>query len=69
MLYRLIIDWKQGFITTKANQQVYDLNELWAKDMEGGKLKLSSMGLMRLDFNLDDITSKYFMVRKAETNF
>ena len=39
------------------------------KDMEGGKLKLSSMGLMRLDFNLDDISSKYFMVRKAETEF
>ena len=39
------------------------------KDMEGGKLKLSSMGLMRLDFNLDDIASKYFIVRKSETNF
>ena len=39
------------------------------KDMEGGKLKLSSMGLMRLDFNLDDISSKHFMVRKAEREF
>ena len=39
------------------------------KDMDGGKLLLSSMGLMRLDFNLDKITSKYFMVRKAETEF
>jgi len=39
------------------------------KDMDGGKLLLSSMGLMRLDFSLDDISSKYFMVRKAETEF
>ena len=39
------------------------------KDMQGGKLRLSSMGLMRLDFQLDEITSKYFMVRKAETDF
>ena len=39
------------------------------KDMDGGKLLLSSMGLMRLDFNLEDISSKYFMVRKAETEF
>ena len=39
------------------------------KDMGGGKLRLSSMGLIRLDFNLDNISSKYFMVRKAETEF
>ena len=39
------------------------------KDMGGGKLRLSSMGLIRLDFNLDGISSKYFMVRKAETEF
>lgn len=39
------------------------------KDMDGGKLYLSSMGLMRLDFSLENITSKYFMVRKAETEF
>lgn len=39
------------------------------KDMNGGKLLLSSMGLMRLDFNLDNTSSNYFMVRKAETEF
>ena len=39
------------------------------KDMEGGKLYLSSMGLMKLDFDNDSITSKYFMVRRAETEF
>jgi len=30
------IDWKQGYISTKKDQQVYDLNELWAKEVEGG---------------------------------
>ena len=39
------------------------------KDMEGGKMYLSSMGLIQLDFELDDISSRYFMVRKAETEF
>ena len=39
------------------------------KDMEGGKLYLSSMGLMKLQFSLDGISSIYFMVRKAETSF
>jgi hypothetical protein len=39
------------------------------KDMEGGKLYLSSMGLMKLEFSNDGISSEYFMVRRAETNF
>jgi hypothetical protein len=39
------------------------------KDMDGGVLYLSSMGLMRLEFNSDDIFSEYFIVRKAETTF
>lgn len=39
------------------------------KDMNGGKLFLSSMGLMRLDFGEENIFSNYFMVRKAETEF
>jgi hypothetical protein len=39
------------------------------KDMEGGKLYLSTMGLMSLEFSNNGITSQYFMVRKAETNF
>ena len=39
------------------------------KDMEGGQLHLSSMGLMKLEFENESITSKYFMVRRAETEF
>tara|TARA_R110001632_G_scaffold56998_3_gene139467 strand:+ start:444 stop:1178 length:735 start_codon:yes stop_codon:yes gene_type:complete len=39
------------------------------KDMGGGKLFLSSMGLMKMEFKSEDINSEYFMVRKAETEF
>jgi len=39
------------------------------KDAEGGTLKLSEMGLMCLNFQTDTISSEYFMVRKAETEF
>tara|TARA_R110000803_G_scaffold95_2_gene253 strand:+ start:807 stop:1541 length:735 start_codon:yes stop_codon:yes gene_type:complete len=39
------------------------------KDMEGGKLYVSEMGLLNLKFQKDDITSEYYMSRKAERNF
>jgi hypothetical protein len=39
------------------------------KDMGGGKLFLSSMGLIQVDFELEDIFSRYWIVRKAETEF
>ena len=39
------------------------------KDMDGGKLYLSTMGLMKLEFSNNGISSEYFMVRRAETNF
>ena len=39
------------------------------KDMDGGKLYLSTMGLMKLEFSNNGITSEYFMVRRAETEF
>jgi hypothetical protein len=39
------------------------------KDMEEGKIYVSSMGLMKLEFKTDTIYSEYFMVRKAETSF
>ena len=39
------------------------------KDMEGGKLLLSSMGLMKLSFDFDDISTTYYMVRRAESEF
>jgi hypothetical protein len=39
------------------------------KDMEGGILSFSSMGLLKLEFNLGDVFSEYFLIRKAETSF
>lgn len=39
------------------------------KGMESGKLYLSSMGLMKLQFIDNGITSEYSIVRRAETNF
>jgi len=39
------------------------------KDMDGGVLYLSSMGLMKLEFNADSISSEYFVLRKAEVDF
>lgn len=39
------------------------------KDMEEGKIYVSSMGLMKLEFKTDTVYSEYFMVRKAETSF
>ena len=39
------------------------------KDMEEGSLFLSSMGLMYMKFKTSAISSEYYMVRRAETNF
>ena len=39
------------------------------KDMEEGTLKISSMGLMEFKFKTDEVSSEYYMVRKAETDF
>lgn len=39
------------------------------KDMESGCMYLSSKGLMKLEFQVGDISSEYFMVRKEGTDF
>ena len=39
------------------------------KGMESGKLTISSMGLMGLEFKDQTITIKYYMVRKSDTSF
>ena len=39
------------------------------KDMEGGELYLSSMGLMKLEFQNESISSEYFISRRAEREF
>ena len=39
------------------------------KDMEEGTLKLAKGGLLQLQFKTDEISSEYFMIRRAETDF
>ena len=39
------------------------------KDMEEGTMKISSMGLIEFKFKNEDVSSEYYMVRKAETDF
>lgn len=39
------------------------------KDMKEGTMKISSMGLIEFKFKTDEVSSEYYMVRKAETDF
>jgi len=39
------------------------------KDMEEGTMKISRMGLIEFKFSNEEVTSEYYMVRKAETDF
>ena len=39
------------------------------KDMEEGTMKISSMGLIEFKFKTEKVSSEYYMVRKAETDF
>jgi hypothetical protein len=67
--YQIQGDIKQQDLKTPFNSDMFKTILQSNKDMDGGTLYLSSMGLMRLEFNSDDIASEYFMVRKAETSF
>ena len=67
--YQVLGDVKETDIKLPFNSDTFKTILQANKDMDGGQLLLSSMGLMRLNFDLDDISSKYFMVRKAETEF
>ena len=39
------------------------------KDLDSGTLKISSKGLMKLEFTSNDTKCKYYLVRKESTNF
>ena len=39
------------------------------KDLDSGTLRISSKGLMKLDFVSGDIESEYYMIRKENTSF
>lgn len=67
--YQIKGDIKEKDIKLPFNSDTFKTILQANKDMEGGKMYLSSMGLIQLDFELDDIFSRYFVVRKAETEF
>ena len=67
--YQIQGDIKQPDLKIPFNSDMFKTILQANKDMDGGTLYLSSMGLMKLEFNSDDIASEYFMVRKAETSF
>ena len=41
------------------------LIKIWKKET----MKISSMGLIEFKFKTDEVSSEYYMVRKAETDF
>jgi len=67
--YQMLGNIKDTNIKLPFNSDMFKTILYANKDMEDGKLLLSSMGLMKLSFELDGITSNYYMVRRAETNF
>jgi len=67
--YQVQGDIKETNIKLPFNSDTFKTILQANKDMEGGKMYLSSMGLIKLEFSLDSITSNYFVVRKAETEF
>jgi hypothetical protein len=67
--YQIQGDIKQPDLKIPFNSDMFKTILQANKDMDGGVLYLSSMGLMKLKFNADSISSEYFMVRKAETSF
>jgi len=67
--YQVKGDIKEKNIKLQFNSDTFKTILQANKDMEGGKMYLSSMGLIQLEFSLDEISSKYFIVRKAETEF
>tara|TARA_R110000803_G_scaffold210535_1_gene282572 strand:+ start:729 stop:1463 length:735 start_codon:yes stop_codon:yes gene_type:complete len=67
--YQVLGDVKEKNLKIPFNSGTFKTILQANKDMNGGELVLSSMGLMRLDFSLDTITSQYYMVRKSESEF
>lgn len=67
--YQVLGDIKSQDLKLPFNSDMFKTILQANKDMEGGSLYLSEMGLMQLEFNNEDIASEYFMVRKSETEF
>jgi hypothetical protein len=51
------------------NSEMFKTILQYNKDMNGGILYMNEMGLMKIEFNYENISSDYFLVRKTETSF
>jgi hypothetical protein len=67
--YQLMGNVKEGGISVPFDSNMFKTILSANKDMESGTLKLAKGGLLQLKFNTDEISSEYFMIRKAETDF
>ena len=67
--YQILGDIKLQGLKLPFNSDMFKTILQANKDMEGGSLYISEMGLMKLEFNNDNIASEYFAVRKSETDF
>jgi len=67
--YQISGDIKETDIKLPFNSDMFKTILYANKDMEGGELYLSSMGLMKLSFELDGISSNYYMIRRAEAEY
>lgn len=67
--YQILGDIKETNMKIPFNSDTFKTILQANKDMEGGSLYLSTMGLMKLEFDSNSIASEYFMVRKAEQDF
>lgn len=67
--YQLKGDIKELNLKLPFNSDIFKTILHVNKDMEEGKLYLSNMGLMKLEFKTENITSEYFLIRKSETSY
>jgi hypothetical protein len=67
--YQILGDIKLQDLKLPFNSDMFKTILQANKDMEGGSLYISEMGLMKLEFNNGNIASEYFAVRKSETDF
>ena len=67
--YQILGDIKETNMKIPFNSDTFKTILQSNKDMDGGSLYLSTMGLMKLEFDSNPISSEYFMVRKAEQDF
>ena len=67
--YQILGDIKLQGLKLPFNSDMFKTILQANKDMEGGSLYISEMGLMKLEFNNGNIASEYFAVRKSETDF